>query len=109
MINAEKSDLFDVLAYIAYALPTVTRLERVSERRTAALSPFDPKLQEFLDFVLGQYIERGIDELGANKLASLLELKYHAVSDATAALGKTPQIIRDAFIGFQGKLFGAPK
>ncbi len=108
MISAEKSDLFDVLAYIAYALPTITRLERVSARRTDVLSPFDQKLQEFLDFVLGQYVERGIDELGADKLASLLELKYHAVSDATAALGKPPQSIREAFIGFQRSLFGSP-
>lgn len=106
MISAEKSDLFDVLAYIAYALPTITRLERVSARKSAVLSPFDPKLQEFLDFVLGQYVERGIDELGADKLPSLLELKYHAVSDATSRLGKTPQGIRDAFIGFQQNLFG---
>lgn len=107
MISAEKSDLFDVLAYIAYALPTITRLERVSARRAEVLSPFDQKLQEFLDFVLGQYVERGIDELAADKLASLLELKYHAVSDATATLGKQPQSIREAFIGFQRSLFGA--
>lgn len=105
MINAEKSDLFDVLAYIAYALPTITRLERVAARKSAALSPFDARLQEFLEFVLGQYVERGVDELGADKLASLLELKYRAVSDATVKLGKDPKRIREAFVGFQRGLF----
>ncbi len=105
MINAEKSDLFDVLAYIAYALPAITRSERVSARKAAVLSPFDSKLQEFLEFVLGQYVERGIDELGADKLASLLELKYQAVSDATVKLGKNPSSIREAFVGFQRDLF----
>jgi len=106
MISAEKSDLFDVLAYIAYALPAITRSERVSARRTSILSPFDPKLQEFLEFVLGQYVDRGIDELAADKLASLLELKYRAVSDATVKLGKDPKSIREAFVGFQRTLFG---
>lgn len=105
MIDAEKSDLFDVLAYIAYARPAITRSERVSARKTAVLSPFDSKLQEFLEFVLGQYVERGIDELGADKLASLLELKYQAVSDATVRLGKNPSSIREAFVGFQRDLF----
>ena len=33
MINAEKSDLFDVLAYIAFALAPITRQERVETRR----------------------------------------------------------------------------
>ena len=33
MINAEKSDLFDVLAYIAFALAPITRKERVKMRR----------------------------------------------------------------------------
>ena len=28
IIDAEKSDLFDVLAYVAYALPTLTRSDR---------------------------------------------------------------------------------
>lgn len=106
MINAETSDLFDVLAYIAYALPTITRSQRVSARKSAVLSPFDAKLQEFLEFVLGQYVDRGIDELGADKLASLLELKYLAVSDATVKLGKNPSSIRAAFVGFQRDLFG---
>ena len=31
LINAEKSDLFDVLAYIAFAFDPVTREERVNQ------------------------------------------------------------------------------
>lgn len=104
VIDAEKSDLFDVLAYIAFALPTITRAERASHHRQAALVDYDARLQEFLDFVLGQYVERGVDELGPEKLASLLELRYRAVSDATVRLGD-PKRIRDAFVGFQKHLF----
>jgi type I restriction enzyme R subunit len=105
MIDAEKSDLFDVLAYIAFATPTITRTERVASRRGAVLSPYDPKLQEFLDFVLGQYVERGVDELGADRLAPLLELKYRAVSDAAIKLGGDVKAIRAAFLQSQARLY----
>ncbi len=104
MINAEKSDLFDVLAYIAFALPTVTRSDRVSRKKASVLSSYDEKLQDFLDFVLGQYVERGVDELDSEKLPALLELKYRAVSDAAKELGGAPRI-REAFVGFQKFLF----
>ena len=106
MIDAEASDLFDVLAYIAFALPPVTRAERAEARRSAAIGAYDEKLQAFLDFVLGQYVTRGEEELGPDKLAGLLELKYRAVSDATRQIGADPRRIREAFVGFQGPLFG---
>ena len=35
VINAEKSDLFDVLAHIAYALPPLTREERAARAKLA--------------------------------------------------------------------------
>jgi len=105
MIDAEKSDLFDVLAYIAFASPPITREERAGARREVALDAYDGKLKEFLGFVLGQYVERGVEELGAEKLVGLMELKYQAVADATAQLGGDPRRIREAFIGFQKHLF----
>ena len=114
MIDAEKSDLFDVLAYIAFALAPITREERVNARREQIFSHYDHKLQAFLDFVLFQYVKEGVGELDQAKLPHLLELKYRAVSDAAAELGGVAQI--DAFIGFQRHLYygspardGAPK
>lgn len=104
MISADKSDIFDVLAYIAFALPTMTRLERVENRKATVLSSYDEKLQAFLDFVLAQYVERGVDELDSEKLPALLELKYRAVADAARELGGAPRI-RAAFVGFQRYLF----
>ena len=43
MIDAEKSDLFDVLAYIAFALAPITRAERVNARREQIFSRYDSK------------------------------------------------------------------
>lgn len=104
MINAEKSDLFDVLAYIAFALAPITRSERVEAHKSAIFASYDAKLQAFLDFVLGQYISQGVGELDQEKLSSLLVLKYHSVPDAIDQLGGAPKI-RDTFVGFQQYLY----
>jgi len=52
IIEAEKSDLFDVLAYVAYAMPPLTREDRASKAKVKISSQFNPKQQAFLDFVL---------------------------------------------------------
>jgi type I restriction enzyme, R subunit len=39
IIDAEKSDLFDVLAHVAYAIPTLTREDRAADARVAII-PF---------------------------------------------------------------------
>jgi type I restriction enzyme R subunit len=104
MINAEKSDIFDVLAYIAFALAPISRQERVEARKGEIFSQYDEKLQVFLDFVLSQYVQEGVGELDQDKLPHLLELKYRAVSDAAEQLGGVSRI-RDAFVGFQRHLY----
>lgn len=104
MVNAEKSDVFDVLAYIAFALAPITRSERVAARRGDIFARYELKLQAFLDFVLAQYVQQGVGELDQEKLGNLLELKYHTISDAAEALGGVPAI-RDTFVGFQQYLY----
>lgn len=104
MIDAEKSDLYDVLSYIAFALAPITRQERVETRRARIFSGYDEKLRAFLDFVLAQYVSEGVGELDSAKLPDLLELKYHTVSDGTAQLGGVAAV-RAAFIGFQKYLY----
>lgn len=104
IINANESDLFDVLAYIAFELPPKTRQERVDERRLSVLSPYNDKLQGFLEFVLGQYVDQGVGELAEEKLPTLVELKYSTMKDATRELG-TPSEIRESFVGFQKGLY----
>jgi type I restriction enzyme, R subunit len=104
IIDAEKSDLFDVLAYIAYTLTPITREKRVETHKVRIFSQYDEKLQTFLDFVLSQYIAEGVGELDQDKLPHLLQLKYEAVGDAIEELGGVPRI-RDAFVGFQQNLY----
>ena len=104
MVDAEDSDLYDVLAYIAFALAPISRAERVSTRKSRIFTLYDAKQLEFLDFVLAQYVKEGVGELDQAKLPDLLELKYDAVSDAVAELGSVAKI-RDVFIGFQQHLY----
>lgn len=75
IIEAENSDLFDVLAYVAYAMPTLTREERATRARAAIKEEFDSNQQTFLEFVLAHYISAGVEELYQEKLAALLQLK----------------------------------
>jgi type I restriction enzyme R subunit len=104
MIDAEKSDLFDVLAYVAFANSPLTRQERAAAQKKHILDHYDDKQREFLDFVLSQYVKEGEQELDQAKLPSLLELKYQAVSDATERLGSIASI-RGVFVGFQQYLY----
>ncbi len=104
MIDAERSDLFDVLAYIAFALAPITREERAQARRPGILARHDARLQAFLDFVLAQYVREGSGELDESKLPDLIELKYHSMAEAAVQLGGTAQI-RAAFIDFQRDLY----
>lgn len=104
MIDAENSDLYDVLAYIAFALAPITRQERADASRPFIASHYEPKLQAFLDFVLSQYVKEGVGELDQVKLPDLLELRYHAIADAALELGGVAKI-REAFVGFQAQLY----
>lgn len=104
LIDAEKSDLFDVLAYVAFSLPPVTREERVNEAEPFILKGLEGQQKEFLSFVLSKYIDVGSKELDQEKLPELLKLKYHAVSDAEKLLGGVAKI-RSLFFGFQKALY----
>jgi type I restriction enzyme R subunit len=103
-LAAEQSDLYDVLAYIAFALPRITRQERADRARPAIYVTFPEKQRAFLDFVLFHYIAEGVEELDQDKLSPLLILRYHAISDAVLDLGSPPEI-RDMFASFQQYLY----
>jgi type I restriction enzyme, R subunit len=104
MIDAENSDIYDVLANVAYSLTPLTRTERASAAQLKIHQSFEDKQKGFLAFVLGQYIRQGVDELSQEKLKGLLELKYQSVADATVVLGN-PQAIRKIFVDFQQHLY----
>ena len=105
IIDAEKSDLFDVLAHVAYALPTLTREDRAAKAKVEISTHFNSKQQVFLDFVLSHYVSVGVEELEQQKLTPLLRLKYHdSIHDALADLGKAEEVGK-VFADFQKYLY----
>lgn len=105
IIDAEKSDLFDVLAHVAYALAPLTREERVVKAKPEIARSFGAKQQAFLDFVLSHYVEVGVEELEQSKLTPLLRLKYgNSLTDALSDLGQAEEIAQ-VFTGFQKFLY----
>jgi type I restriction enzyme R subunit len=105
IIDAENSDLFDVLAFVAYAEAPLTREERAERAKAVIGTRFNDKQQAFLSFVLAHYVSVGVEELDEAKLGPLLKLKYNnAIADAFADLG-TPDSVRQTFVGFQRYLY----
>jgi len=104
MIDAEKSDLFDVLTYISFLTQPISRTERVEQSKDKIFKDLDEKQKEFLDFVLSKYEEKGVEELDEEKLPVLLNLKYHAIANAEQSLGSVDSI-RSIFFAFQKNLY----
>ena len=105
IIDAESSDLFDVLAYLAFAMPPVTREVRATSARQWIDAEFSEKQRLFLEFVLQHYVTVGVEELDVGKLSPLLRLRYHdSLADAFEQLGP-PMEITQMFTGFQNYLY----
>ena len=105
MINAENSDLFDVLEYIAYAKTPVSREARVETNKDNIYNLLNEEQQEFVAYVLRNYINVGVDELDVGKLSTVLNAKYGSINEAQKKLG-SPQEIQNIFVEFQQKLYG---
>lgn len=58
-IDAGNSDLFDVLAYVAFAAAPVTRELRAAAAKAASALQLTNPQRAFADFVLAQYVRQG--------------------------------------------------
>ena len=104
MIEAEDSDLFDVLQFVAYNKPTIPRAKRVKASIESIHDELDQKQQEFVDFVLSQYVELGVGELDREKLPQLISVKYGNLNDGLAQIGGIDKATA-AFLGSQRRLY----
>ena len=110
MMNAEDSDIFDVLAYLSFNTPMKTRKERVSqvngnEQVFAVYSDF--KAIDFLKFVLMRYEADGVEELGEDKIGDLIKLsELGSIQDAKNVFGGLPQL-KQAYYQLQENIYKA--
>ncbi len=104
MINAENSDLFDVLEYISYARKPITREDRVKSAESNIFALLNESQKDFISFVLRNYVQDGVDELDISKLSTVIKSKYGGIPEAEKALGNVDQINK-MFIEFQQYLY----
>ena len=105
LIDAEKSDLFDLLEYVFNSdTKPMTREARVAAAQATIFALLNNKQKEFIEFVLRKYIETGVEELDQEKLPILLTNKYQSLEDAKEILGDVANISR-LFIEFQQHLY----
>jgi type I restriction enzyme R subunit len=106
LIDAQNSDLFDVLEFVKYALKPVARTTRALASRSIMEEGLEAVQLEFVDFLVSQYVESGVGELEESKLETLLEIKYADVFNAVNILGKGEvSKVRNLFLNFQKNLY----
>ena len=103
IIDAEKSDLMDVLEYIAYATTPIERKDR-AERIKDYYDTLTVSQKQFVEYLVNAYIRSGVDELRMDKLKTQLELKFGSVPEGISSLGGVPQA-RQTFKEFQQRLY----
>ncbi len=104
LINAENSDLFDVLEYVAYANAPISRQDRVNAAKNNIYAMLNEAQRDFVSFVLHKYVAGGVDELDDSKLSGMIMAKYHSIEDAEKKLGDVSEV-RKTFIDFQQHLY----
>ncbi len=103
LIDADESDLLDVLEYISFNVEPIQRAERV-QRTDPYVSSLTAQQQDFVKYVITLYIREGIEELGTSKLPEILKMKYGSIGDGTMALGGL-DVAKNTFYGFQRSLY----
>jgi len=104
LIDAPKSDVFDVLAYVRFTLAPLSRSERVEAAKATGLTGYQAEMREFLSYILQAYELQGIEELAPHRISDFLQIRYGGTNDAKRVLGSILEI-RGAFIDIQKHLF----
>lgn len=103
LIDAEDSDLLDVLEYVSFNVEPIQRKERVL-RTDAYVAGLSARQQEFVRYVISLYLREGVEELGTSKLPELLKMQYGSLQDGIAALGGLDNA-KNTFYSFQRRLY----
>jgi len=109
MFAAERSDLFDLLAFLAFEQPMETRRARAEATRSNSsfFERFKQKpARDFLHFVLNRYEKTGVAELGRDRIPVLIELSgLGTTRDASRAFGGSAAEVLAAFKQLQHELY----
>lgn len=107
LLQLEKCDMLDVLAYIAYNTTPIDRQRRAEILKKQAQAKFTAAQQEFVDYIMELYVRNGFKELSAENLPTLINMKYHSATDALNKLKMQPQQVREFYLNMQQILYSA--
>ena len=93
-----------MLEYVSYSSPLISREARVETNKDNIYNFLNAEQKEFVEFVLRNYVQEGIDELDLSKLSTLLNAKYGGTYAAQQRLGSVGEI-KDGFVEFQKHLY----
>ena len=85
-IDAETSDLLDVLEYISFATSPMERTER-AERLKAYAEALPQAQNAFIEYLMTAYVTSGVEELGTKRLPQLLALKFGSIPEGIQRMG----------------------
>jgi type I restriction enzyme R subunit len=101
----EDCDMLDVLEFIAYNSTPIERERRAQILRQVEAGKLNRQQMDFVNYVLDLYVRNGFKELDSDKLSTILEMKYHSLSDAMRELGLKPYEMRNFFLDIQEELY----
>ena len=104
IIDAEDSDMYDVLRYVAFAKDALSREYRAEHIKGSYFGELNEDEEGFIRFVIDKYTSSGEQELSEKNLSTLLEIKYHSLNDAVASLGAASHI-KDKYVELQKELY----
>ena len=101
----EDCDMLDVLEFIAYNSTPIERERRAQILRQVEAKKLNRQQMDFVNYVLDLYVRNGFKELDSDKLSTILEMKYHSLTDAMRQLGLKPYEMRNFFLDIQEELY----
>ena len=104
IVDAPKSDIFDVLGYVLSANPPITRKQRASNVEKSGLGDVDSEMREFLLQILASYTKSGENELSSERLTHHMMAVYGSVTASRDKLGE-PTTVRKAYVRMQEQLY----
>ncbi len=107
IFEAEDSDIYDVLAHLAFNLEIKTRSERafaVHYRKYIEKYHSD-KVREFLNFILERYKKDGVKEIGSDKLSSLIKLSGIDIKELKNAFAMNGVNVREGYFELQREIY----
>lgn len=104
LVDAAKSDLFDVLSYVLFTNPPKTRHDRATNLLGKGFGSSDTEMTALLVGKLKAYEARDESELATKKLGQFLTSRYGSVGESKGKLGELA-VVREAFKRMQVVLY----